>query len=267
MTGTEIYKRTATYDAEARSIRIHAPHWKLLLAYDGQRTLSEVAISAETPFAEAIPLTQKFLDSKWIAEEPISLDQYIKRIGAKDISTTGAVVSPAVVLHEPEKAKPAAPPAPAIAPIPTPVPVPVPKPVTPPPVAVQAPVAVPTPVTPPPAPVTPPPLPASSKTVPVPVSALPTPSPVVEKAPLKRTMKLAAVVDYITSLVGNVSLGQILVYRVFLRVPPELLLAEDIASVHLSGDTSLINGEKLQKAIADAINAVAKKSLPDSVYA
>ena len=52
MTGTEIYKRTATYEAEARSIRIHAPHWKVLLAYDGQRTLSEVAVSAETAFAE-----------------------------------------------------------------------------------------------------------------------------------------------------------------------------------------------------------------------
>ena len=49
--------------------------------------------------------------------------------------------------------------------------------------------------------------------------------------------------------------------------PPELLLAEDIASVHLSGDTSIISGEKLQKAIADAVNAVAKKALPDSVFA
>jgi hypothetical protein len=89
----------------------------------------------------------------------------------------------------------------------------------------------------------------------------------VEKPEVKRVMKLSAVVDYITTLVGNVSLGQILVYRVFLRVPPELLLAEDIASVHLSDDTSIISGEKLQKAIADAVNAVAKKALPDSVYA
>jgi hypothetical protein len=81
-----------------------------------------------------------------------------------------------------------------------------------------------------------------------------------------RTMKLNAVVDYITSLVGNISLGQLLVYRVFLRVPPDLLLAEDIASVHLANDTSVIQGEKLQKAIADAVGAVAKKTLPDSVY-
>jgi hypothetical protein len=263
MTGTEIYKRTPTYEAELRSIRIHAPQWKLLLAYDGQRTLAEVALAGEMPYAEAVPLTQKFLDSRWIAEEPITIDQYMKRIGAKDISTTGAVVPPAVVLHEPELEKPkqAAPP--------------VPLPVTPPPVAaapnppaaVPAPVPSPTP-TPPPklttsVPAMPPPLPLTSATTPIPVSALPTP----DKPVLKRAMKLSAVVDFVTSLVGNVSLGQILVYRVFLRVPPELLLAEDIASVHLIGDTSLINSEKLQKAIADAVSAVAKKALPDSVYA
>jgi hypothetical protein len=251
MTGTEIYKRTATYDAEARSIRIHAPHWKVLLAYDGQRTLSEVAVSAETPFAETVTLTQKFLESHWIAEEPITLDQYMKRVGASDISKTGAVVAPAVVLHDPEKEKPkpVAPPAPVLPPAP---------------VAVQPPLAPPTPVprVTAPVPVTPPPLPPT-KTTPVPVAVLPaTPPPAT-----KRTMKLSAVVDYIVSLVANASLGQILVYRVFLRVPPELLLAEDIASVHLSGDTSIISGEKLQKAIADAVHAVAKKALPESVFA
>jgi hypothetical protein len=80
-------------------------------------------------------------------------------------------------------------------------------------------------------------------------------------------MKLGAVVDYITSLVGNVSLGQVLVYRVFLRVPPELLTSEEIASVYLVNDTSVIQSEKLQKAIADAVNAVAKRQLPDSVFA
>jgi hypothetical protein len=134
-------------------------------------------------------------------------------------------------------------------------------------VAVQPPLTPPTPVpVTPPVPVMPPPLPPTTKTTPVPVAVLPVtpPAPV---APPKRTMKLSAVVDYIVSLVGNASLGQILVYRVFLRVPPELLLAEDIASVHLAGDTSVINGEKLQKAIADAVHAVVKKALPDSVFA
>jgi hypothetical protein len=220
MTGTEIYKRTHAYEREVREIRLHAPQWKLLLAYDGQRSLAEVALSAATPFAEALPLTQKFLDQGWIEEQPITLDQYLKRTGARDISAAGAAVPPATVLHEPEKeAAPAPPPLPAS--------------------------------------------PAIGKPVESSTALQKTP----ETKPSGHAMRLSAVVDFITSLVGNVGVGQLLVYRVFLRVPPELLLAEDVASVHLSNDTSLIQGEKLQKAIADAVHAVAKRDLPDSVFA
>ena len=42
------------------SIRLHAPQWKLLLAFDGQRALSEVALSAGIPFAEALPSAENF---------------------------------------------------------------------------------------------------------------------------------------------------------------------------------------------------------------
>jgi len=247
MTGTEIYKRTAAYDREARDIRLLAPHWKVLLAFDGQRTLAEVALSAETSFAEALPLTQKFLDQSWIEETPITLDQYMKRIGARDIAGTGASVPPAVVLHDPKKDVPVpATPAPA-APAPS-------MPVPPKPVAVTPPGIVP-----PPLPIAPPP--------PVKPPEAVTPEKGATSKSSRTPMKLSAVVDFITSLVGNISLGQLLVYRVFLRVPPELLLAEDIASVHLANDTSLVKGEKLQKAIGDAIEAVTKRTLPDSVFA
>jgi hypothetical protein len=221
MTGTEIYKRTPAYEREAHNIRLHAPQWKLLLAYDGQRSLAEVALSAEVPFVEAPPLTQKFLDHGWIQEEPITLEQYLKRTGARDISGMGAAVPPATVLHEPKPETPAPPPLPV-------APAPSPEKMAEPPAVPEKPTAV-----------------KSSR----------------------RPMRLSAVVDFIASLVGNISLGQLLVYRVFLRVPPELLLAEDIASVHLVNDSSLIQGEKLQKAILDAVNAVAKRPLPDSVFA
>ena len=237
MTGTEIYKRTPAYDRQAREIRLHAPHWKLLLAYDGQRSLSEVALSAEIAFAEALPLTQKFLDQDWIEEMPITLEQYLKRVGARD-AASGAAVAPPTVLHEPGKES-----APSSSP------------------AMAAPVEE----------HLPPPLPATPAASPIaaakPIEFVLGPSKV---PPLKtpgRAMRLSAVVDFITSLVGNISVGQLLVYRVFLRVPPELLLAEDIASVYLVNDTSVVLGEKLQRAIADAVSAVAKKSLPESVYA
>jgi hypothetical protein len=238
MTGTEIYKRTATYEKQAREIRLLAPHWKLLLAYDGQRTLAEVALSAETSFAEALPLTEKFLKENWIEECPITLDQYLKRTGAKDLSSVGSAVPPAVVLHEPGKDKPAAAPQPV-----------------PPTTASTATV-----------PHVPPPLPATG--IPLKPTAVekaaPPGAPTIKS--VRGAMRLSAVVDFITSLVGNVSLGQLLVYRVFLRVPPELLLSEDVASVHLVNDTSIIQSDKLQKAITDAVNAVTKRPLPDSVY-
>jgi hypothetical protein len=232
MTGTEIYKRTPGYERESRDIRLLAPHWKLLLAFDGQRTLAEVALNAETSFADAIPLTQKFLDKSWLEEMPITLDQYLKRTGAVDISSVGANVPPAVVLHEPAKE------APSKKTVSVPPPLPPGGPIKP----VQPPLA--TTVPPASQPATPPPTPQTG-----------------------RVMKLSSVVNFITSLVGNVSLGQLLVYRVFLRVPPELLLAEDVASVHLVNDTSLIRSEKLQQAIADAVSAVGKRPLPDSVFA
>jgi hypothetical protein len=230
MTGTEIYKRTPAYEQQAREIRLHAPHWKLLLAYDGQRTLAEVALSAEVSFAEALPLTQKFLDHGWIEEQPITLEQYLKRTGARDLSASGAAVPPPTVLHEPAKptSAPASTPAPAAG--------------TPPP----------------------PPLPTS---MPTPRIVAPVAAAVPPLKATPRAMRLNAVVDFITSLVGNIGIGQLLVYRVFLRVPPELLIAEDIASVSLVNDTSLVRTEKLQKAIADAVNAVAKRPLPDSVFA
>ncbi len=237
MTGTEIYKRTPAYEHQARDIRLHAPEWKLLLAFDGQRSLAEVALSAETSFADALPLTQKFLDQKWIEEQPITLDQYLKRTGAHNISGRGATVPPAVVLHEPVKETASAPP-----------PVPVPP---------QAALAPPSP----------PPLPTAAPTPAKAVEPSATPAAATAVKASGSVMRLSAVVDFITSLVGNISVGQLLVYRVFLRVPPELLLAEDIASVHLANDTSLIKGEKLQKAIADAVNAVARRPLPDSVFA
>jgi len=214
MTGTEIFKRTPGYERDAHTIRLHAPQWKLLLAFDGQRTLAEVALSAEVSFADALPLTERFLQHTWIEEQPITLEQYLKRTGAPDLSSIGAAVPPAIVLHAaradgPSDASPAPPPLPDYTP----------------------------------------------------------PSPPAGAPGARGPMRLSAVVDYITSLVGNTALGQLLVYRVFLRVPPELLQAEDIVSVHLVNDTSLIRTEALQQAIANAVSAVARRPLPDGVYA
>jgi hypothetical protein len=222
MTGTEIYKRTADYEREASTIRLHAPQWKLLLAFDGQRSLAEVALSVDVAFAEALPFTEQFLGRGWIAEQPITLDQYLKRTGAPSISAIGAAVPPPVVLHAP-KPEAAAPPAVLAS-------------------AVMEETA-----------------PAFQR------ATAATPPPLAPVAPVG-ALKLKSVVDFIVEQANNSSLGQLTVYRIFLRVPPVLLQAEDIVSVHLVDDPTLVKTPELKKAIADAVSEVLKRPLPDSVF-
>jgi hypothetical protein len=246
MTGTEIYKRTPLFEKAASNIRLHAPQWKVLLAFDGQRSLAEVALSQEVSFAEALPLTEKFLDEGWIEEQPITLDQYLKRTGAADVSAIGAAITPAIVLHEAKPVQLEAPPvAPAASQPPTSNGPPPPLPTRP-----AAPVAAPVPARAPIAPVV--------KAAPIPAAAA---------APkTKGSMRLKAVVDFIVSQVGNNSLGQLMVYRIFLRVSPQLLQDEDIASVHLANDPSVVKNEQLQRGIEEATMEVLKRPLPESVY-
>jgi hypothetical protein len=226
MTGTEIYKRTPTYEKEASTIRLHAPQWKLLLAFDSQRSLAEVALSVDVAFADALPLTEQYLGRGWIEELPITLDQYLKRTGASSVSAIGSAVTPAVVLHEPkpEATAPSAVLASAVMEETAP--------------AFRA---------------------ASSQ----PAAAPETSAPNRKQGP----MRLGAMVDFVISQVGNNSLGQLVVYRIFLRVNPQLLQAEDIVSVHLVNDSSLVKTEALKQAIAKAVSDVLKHPLPDSVFA
>ena len=194
MTGIEIYQRTETYERTSRSIRLHAPEWKLLLAFDGDRSLADIAQSLDSPLDEALSRAAKFLAQAWIEEAPLTLDQYLKRTGTAAPPSGGG---------------------------------------TPP--AIQ---------TPPPqfTPLQPPQLPATPASAPT-------------DLPAQGPMRLSAVVDYIISLMGNTALGRLLVYRVFLRVPSDLLQAEGIASVRLVMLTSLgnqLDAEAMKKAGIEA---------------
>jgi len=80
-------------------------------------------------------------------------------------------------------------------------------------------------------------------------------------------MRLSAVIDYITSQAEEAQLGPFLAYRVFLRVPPQLLLTEEISSVQLVNDAALVRSEELQEAIATAVDEVLRRSLPERIFA
>jgi hypothetical protein len=151
-----------------------------------------------------------FLQRGWVEEQPITLDQYLKRTGAAPL--TGAAIPPATILHKPRGSEPAPEPKPA---------------------------------------------PAAPGTIPS--VAVPPPKP---RAP----MALRSVVDFIVGSADSIALGQLMAYRVFLRVPPDLLQAEDIASVRLDEDPGLVKTEPLQRAIAAAVVEVLKKPLPESLF-
>jgi hypothetical protein len=216
MTGTEVFKRTATYEREAPTIRLHAPQWKLLLAFDGQRSLAEVALSASIPFSEALGQTEMFLKNEWIAEQPITLEEYLKRASASG-TFSGGVIPPSVVLHEPK-----------------------------PEVKHES---------------------RAENGTSAPASREGAVSLVDNTPSARGPMRLSAIVDYIVSLAESIPLGQLLAYRVFLRVPPEILQSEEIVSIHLVDDNSIIRSTGLQKAISTAVQEITKRTLPDSVYA
>lgn len=233
MTGSEIFKRTATYEREASSIRLHAPQWKLLLAFDGQRALSEVALGAGMPFSEAMTQAENYLKQDWIAEQPISLDEYLKRASAGG-GYTGGVIPPAVVINEPKPEHKA-----ELKAETKPEPKPEFKAAARPENGAAPAVVVP----------------------PLPIASLK------ENTTTARPMRLSAIVDFIVSLAESIPLGQLLAYRVFLRVPPEILQSEEIVSIHLIDDTSVIRTEPLQKAISAAVQEIIRRPLPESVYA
>jgi hypothetical protein len=230
ITGTEIFKRTAGYEREASNIRLHAPQWKLLLAFDGQRTLSEIALGSGVPFAEARPFVENFLNRAWIEEQPITLEEYLKRASAGG-NFSGGVIPPSVIVNEFEKRESAKPPR-----LPT-------------------------------AGTSAPPLPSAGARAAGTSSVMPPSAGILPSAGSRGPMRLSAVVDYIVSVAENIPLGQLLAYRVFLRVPPEILQSEDIVSIHLVEDNSLVRSETLQKAISAAVQEIIKRPLPDSVYA
>lgn len=272
MNGTEIFSRTLSYERDLSQIRLRPPAWKLLLAFDGNRTVSEVSLSIGMPIQEITPLTEEFTQKGWIEEQALTLDQYLKSNG------TGTFAPPPQPVLD-------LPPAPVPPPVPPAVPVLKEPPITllPPPEIVAAP-APPEPVAPTPAPA---PKPVKPVIPPRPASVVPPPkilsaaapapkteSPFVltPKAPVtppprqKEKLRVQALIDFLVSLGETKILGQLLVYRILVRVPSELLDNANVATLQLANDPTLIADEALQQAIVRAVYDTVNRPLPDGIF-
>ncbi len=76
---------------------------------------------------------------------------------------------------------------------------------------------------------------------------------------------LKPIIDYIQNLSGPGTLGQLTVYRVFLKVPPGLLKDARIQSVKFVDDNFRIENVELLRAIREAVKKTLRKELPKEI--
>jgi len=91
-----------------------------------------------------------------------------------------------------------------------------------------------------------------------------TPKPTM--APAARSLSVSALINFIVSKAPSATEGQIAVYRVFLRVPPEQLKKNNISSLSLVDDQTTVNDPELQASLASAVEQMLQEPLPDSVF-
>ncbi len=91
----------------------------------------------------------------------------------------------------------------------------------------------------------------------------PKPAPAARKA--ARGVLLKPVIDFIQDSAGSGTLGQLTVYRVFLKIPPHLLKEARIQSVKFVDENFRIENVELQKAIRSAVKRTLNKDVPEKL--
>jgi hypothetical protein len=76
---------------------------------------------------------------------------------------------------------------------------------------------------------------------------------------------LKPVIDFIQNSAGSGTLGQLTVYRVFLKIPPHLLKEAQIQSVKFVNDDFRIESPELQQAIRNAVKRTLNKEVPEEL--
>ncbi|MFQ3669936.1 MAG: hypothetical protein SNJ84_00600 [Verrucomicrobiia bacterium] len=108
-----------------------------------------------------------------------------------------------------------------------------------------------------------PPPPRSFQLPPLPGTQTRSPSPDPEPAP--RSLRLGALIEFIVQQAPSQTEGQLAAYRIFLRVPPDLLKRNGIVSLSLLEDSTLVNDPELQTALLSATESILGTAVPESV--
>lgn len=221
----EVLKRSTPSGGLDADLRLSPPEWRLFAAVDGRTSLAEFARRFGLS-GEAIALVaDRLKDAGLLARAEYTSVEYHEMVATAPEPTAEAGAALVPVSAGPRKFSAALRRRPGIA-------------------AGARPEAAPSPVEPAPsiAPSTTPPPPVESR----------------EADPGRRreSFHLRPLIDFIVSAAGGGTKGQLAVYRVFCKVPNELLLKARITSLNLVGDDFEIQDAQLKARLLEATRAV-----------
>jgi hypothetical protein len=86
-------------------------------------------------------------------------------------------------------------------------------------------------------------------------------------SPTAPTLRLGALIEFIVRQAASNTEGQLAAYRIFLRVPPDLLKRNGIVSLSLVEDSTVVTDPELQTALLSAAESILGTTIPESVFA
>jgi len=87
-----------------------------------------------------------------------------------------------------------------------------------------------------------------------------------EEAPRPRKLRLGALIEFVVGHSPSRTEGQLAVYRVFLRVPPDLLKRNGIKSLSLVDNQTEVEDAELIEALEFAVKEAVGLDLPENVW-
>jgi hypothetical protein len=221
-----VFCTTENCDELVRGIRMKNLAWSVLFAINGKRTLFDLARMFRITGERLEEIVRRLEAQGLIEESDISFEEYTVNQGRGAAASEESSLDEFLTNAAGSDSSPVESSAPAV-----------PRP--------REPIVLPTPQ--------------------VQVSLPPIPmrtTPIVQK----RGLHLKSLIAFIISQAPTRTEGQIAVYRVFLRVPSDLMRRNGIVSLSLVDNASIIEDPELLRSVEAAVLASVKKAIPSEAY-
>lgn len=223
-----IYQPKRDWNELSEEVKLRQWEWRVLVAFDGNRTLGQAIQHTGLKREEMAALLQKFHALDLIEEREVSFSDFLKSEALhQDESETAGIAGQPLRVPPPVTATPNPPQVPQVHPLPP-----------------AAPIA------------------QFSPFIPLPSrGALPA-----QATRGGRKLNLKAVMNFIVNHVGgDVNAGQLAVYRVFMRVDTKLLKRNGITSLRFQEDR-IVSDAELEEAVLGSTRKALGVGCPDDVF-